>query len=114
MEPLVTVDGSTFFCAILETEVDEDATIFFDELDSGFTREEDLSFDNPSPQAIRKHAAHRNAQKEILFILKNIINNIKNIINNMQKNSAKKCGAFKIQFFAQAQNSRIQFFLRGE
>lgn len=77
MEPLVTVDGSTFFCAILETEVDEDATILFEELDLGFTPEEDLSLDNPSPQATRKHAVHKKAQKENLFILRNIINNMK-------------------------------------
>ena len=83
MEPLVTVDGSTFFCAILETEVDEDATILSSELDLVFTREEDLSFDNPSPQAIRKHTAHKNAQKENLFILRNII-------NNLQKSTRKK------------------------
>ncbi len=77
MEPLVTVDGSTVFCAILETEADEDATILSDELDLGITPEEDLSFDNPSPQAIRKHAVHKKAQKENLFILRNIINNMK-------------------------------------
>ena len=57
--------------------MDEDATVLFDESDLGITLEEDLSFDNPSPQALRIHAAHKNAQKENLFILRNIINNMK-------------------------------------
>ncbi len=83
MEPLVTVDGSTAFCAILETEADEDATILSGELDLDFAPEEDLSFDNPSPQAIRKDAVHKNAQKENLFISRNII-------NNLQKSTRKK------------------------
>ena len=44
------------------TEEDEEATILFDELDLGITLEENLSFDNPSPQAIIKHNAHKNPQ----------------------------------------------------
>lgn len=62
--------------------MDEDATILFDESDLGITLEEDLSFDNPSPQALRIHAAHKKAQKEILLMLGNIIkvhSNVKKI-----------------------------------
>ena len=72
------------------TEEDEESTILFDELDLGITQEENLSFDNPSPQAIIKHNAHKNPQKVNFFILRNIIKDMQSKTPAKTQKSSKK------------------------